>query len=80
MYVVCTVRYFVCTLYNKAQLGVAQVVTKRCRLFRLTNRALACEPKCRGGGVAGSQPMSLAVHRAQINCGDLTPYTVKKVD
>jgi hypothetical protein len=30
----------------------------------------------RGGGVAGSQPMSTVVHMdgAQINFGDLTPY------
>ncbi len=27
-----------------------------------------------GKGVAGSQPMSTSVHRAQINYGDLTPY------
>jgi hypothetical protein len=35
-------------------------------------------PNAGGGGVAGSQPMSTAVHRtvtgAQINFGDLTPY------
>jgi hypothetical protein len=40
--------------------------------------ALGYESKCwgRGGGeVAGSQPMSTAVHTgAQINFGDLTPY------
>jgi hypothetical protein len=41
----------------------AQGVTKGCRLSWLTNSALVYEPKCRGGGgVAGSQPMSTAVH------------------
>jgi hypothetical protein len=41
-----------------------QGVTKRCRLSWLTNRALVYEPKCGvTGGVAGSQPMSTAVHR-----------------
>jgi hypothetical protein len=40
-----------------------QGVTKRCRLSLLTNSALVYEPKCGGGGeVAGSQPMSTAVH------------------
>ncbi len=41
-----------------------QGVTKRCRLSWLTNSALVYEPKCGGGGggVAGSQPMSTAVH------------------
>ncbi len=43
-----------------------QGVTKRCRLSWLTNSALVYEPKCggRGGGVAGSQPISTAVHRS----------------
>ncbi len=41
--------------------GSTQGVTKRCRLSLLTNSALAYEPKCEGG-VAGSQPMSTAVH------------------
>jgi hypothetical protein len=39
--------------------SLAAVVTKRCRL---TNSALVYEPKCGGGGGAGSQPMSTAVH------------------
>jgi hypothetical protein len=40
-------------------------VTKRCRLSRLTNSALVYEPNCGArGGVAGSQPMSTAVHRS----------------
>jgi hypothetical protein len=40
-------------------------VTKRCRPSWLTNSALVYEPKCRRrGGVAGSQPMSTAVHRS----------------
>ncbi len=42
-----------------------QGVTKRCRLSWLTNSALVYEPECGGsGGVAGSQPMSTAVHRS----------------
>ncbi len=41
-----------------------QGVTKRCRLSWLTNSTLVHEPKCggKGGGVAGFQPMSTAVH------------------
>ncbi len=44
--------------------GWEQGVTRRCRLSRLTNSVLVYEPKCGGGGggVAGSQPMSTAVH------------------
>ncbi len=38
-----------------------QGVIKRCRLPLLTNSALVYESQC-GGGVAGSQPMSTAVH------------------
>ncbi len=39
--------------------------TKRCRLSWLTNSALVYDPKSGGGGgVAGSQPMSTAVHRS----------------
>ncbi len=42
-----------------------QEVTKRCRLSWLTNSALVYEPICGGrGGLAGSQPMSTAVHRS----------------
>jgi hypothetical protein len=44
-------------------------------------RPILYEPKCgeggRGGGFAGSQPMSTAMHNAhvaQINFGDLTLY------
>jgi hypothetical protein len=38
-------------------------VTKRCRLSLLTNSALVYESKCGGrGGVAGSQPVSTAMH------------------
>ncbi len=56
-----------------------QGITNRCRLSWLTNSALFYEPKCggmgvRGGGVAGSQPMSTAVHLGPKNFGDLTPY------
>jgi hypothetical protein len=39
-----------------------QGTTKRCRLSWLINSALVYEPKCGGGGLAGSQPMSTAVH------------------
>jgi len=37
-------------------------ITKRGRLSLLTNSAFVYESKCGGGGVAGSQPMSTAVH------------------
>jgi hypothetical protein len=41
---------------------------QRCRLSWLTNSALVYEPKWgeggKGGGVAGSQSMSIAVHRS----------------
>jgi hypothetical protein len=47
-----------------------QGVTKWCRLSWLTNRA----QKLGQRGVAGSQPMSTAVHRSPNNSGDLTPY------
>jgi hypothetical protein len=41
----------------------AQGVTKRCFLSLLTNSALVYESQCVGmGKVAGSQPMSTAVH------------------
>ncbi len=59
-------------------LSYSQGVTKRCRLSLLTNSALVYDPNCGGGGVAGSQPMSTAVHitwhGAQINFGDLPSY------
>jgi hypothetical protein len=43
----------------------SQEFKKRCRLSWLTNSALAYDPKCGGRvGVAGSQPMSRAVHRS----------------
>jgi hypothetical protein len=43
--------------------GPYQGVTRRFRLSWLTNSALVYEPKCGGRGeVAGSQPMSTAVH------------------
>jgi hypothetical protein len=62
--------------------STVQGVTKRCRLSLLTNSALLYESQCRkGGGGAGSQPMSTAEriitwHRAQINFGDLHPYLI----
>jgi hypothetical protein len=48
----------------RAQAGaMPSGVIKRCRLSWLTNSAFVYEPKCGGGGgVAGSQPMSTAVH------------------
>jgi hypothetical protein len=50
---------------SQAALGKTQVVTKRYRLSWLTNSALVYEPKCGGReGVAGSQPMSTALHRS----------------
>ncbi len=58
-----------------------QGVTKRCRLSLLTNSAQQIGVQMRvggGGGIAGSQPMSTAVHitwhGAQINFGDLPSY------
>jgi hypothetical protein len=43
--------------------GPNQGVTKRCRLSLLTNSTLVYESQCGvKGGVAGSQPMSTAVH------------------
>ncbi len=56
-----------------------QGVTKRCRLFWLTNSALVyTSPNAGGWGAAETKPVSKAVHitwhGAQINFGDLTPY------
>jgi hypothetical protein len=53
-----------------------QGITKRCRLSWLTISALVYELKCGGWGrVAGSHPMSTAVHmKTIINFRDLTPY------
>ncbi len=49
--------------------------TKRCRLFWLTNSALAYKPKCRGrGGCGVSDNKYSCAHGAQINFGDLIPY------
>ncbi len=43
----------------------ARWVSKRCRLSRLTYSALVYEPKCGGGGgFAGPQSTSTAVHRS----------------
>ncbi len=61
-----------------------QGVTRRCRLAWLTNCAL--DPKCGGGGVAGSQPMSIAVQRSpnkiwrsnSILTYDITKWCIKK--
>jgi hypothetical protein len=52
-------------LQQRLHQRVDQGVTKRCRLSWLTTSALVYEPKCEGRGrgeVAGSQPMSTAVH------------------
>ncbi len=53
-----------CTSINTH--GAGGGTTKGCRLSWLTKSALVYEPKCvgggGGGGVAGSQPMSSAVH------------------
>jgi hypothetical protein len=58
--------------------------TKRCCLSWLTNSAHVYEPKCGGRGeAAGSQPMSTAVHGAQIDLGGLTSdltYAHKQTD
>ncbi len=63
---------------------LSQCWAGRCRLSWLINSALVFEPKCGGrGGVAGSQPMSTAVHHgdgAQINFGDLTPSVTYGVE
>ncbi len=52
-------------------------VTKRRRLFWLTNSALVNEPKCGGMGVVGGSQFSAndysCIHGAQINYVDLTP-------
>jgi hypothetical protein len=55
----------------KQPIGKGQGVKQRYRLSWLTNSALVHEPKCGGGGVAGSQPMSTAVHM-HMHFGDLT--------
>jgi hypothetical protein len=57
-----------------------QGVTKRCRLFWLTNSALVYEPKCGGWGGGScrrrisADEYSCTYTGAQINFGDLTPY------
>ncbi len=43
---------------EQIRLKEAETVTKKCCLSWLTNRALVYEPKCGGGRVAGSQPLS----------------------
>jgi hypothetical protein len=46
-------------------MAVHQGVKTKCRPSCLTKSALVYEPKCgERGGVAGSQPMSIAVHRS----------------
>jgi hypothetical protein len=60
---------------------VVQGVTNRCRLSWLPNSALVCEPNA-GRRVAGSRPMSTALHKhgAKVHFGDLTPYLTYDVD
>ncbi len=65
--------------------AIEQGVTKRCRLSLRTNSALVIRVQMRGeGGVAGSRPMSTAVHimwhGAQINFGDLPPYLTYELE
>ncbi len=65
------------TRFMKCNDDLTQGVTRRCRLSLLTNSALVYRVQMRGeGGIAGSQPMSSAVHitwhGAQINFGDLS--------
>jgi hypothetical protein len=57
-----------CTPHTLLQVNhFIQGFRKRCRLSLLTNSALVYKPKCGGkGGVAGSRPMSTAVHRTPI--------------
>jgi hypothetical protein len=50
--------------YKMKSVHFNQGLTKTCRLSWLTNSALVYEPKYGGRGVAGSQPMSTAVHRS----------------
>jgi hypothetical protein len=54
-----------------------QGVTKRCRLSWLTNSALVYEPKCweGGGGCGVSANDYRCAHGAQVNFGDLNPYS-----
>ncbi len=67
-----------------------QGVTKRCRISWLTNSALVYEPKCGGGDVAGSQPMSTALPRSpnklwrsnsifyKVYCSNKSPLSTKQ--
>ncbi len=63
---------------SQGSVRLTQGATKRCCRSLLTKSALvSMSSNAGGGGVAGSQPMSTAVYnakRAQISCGDLTPY------
>ncbi len=79
--VLCTWYSLIVSLYKSAipcEQGVT-IFTKRCGLSWLTNSALVIRVQMRGrDGVAGSQPMSTAVHimwhGAQKNFWDLPPY------
>jgi hypothetical protein len=56
-------------------ISAIQGVSKRCRLSWLTSSALVYKPKCGGWGwVAGSQPMSTAVHRSPNKLWISNPY------
>ncbi len=50
--------------YEHIHIGQTRGSQRDGRLSWLTNGDLVYEPKCGGGGVAGSQPMSTAVHRS----------------
>ncbi len=68
-----------CTLKNleKRSYLVLAGVTKRCRLYWLTNTVAPSymSPNAGGGGVAGSQPMSTAVHmEPKLTSDDLRTY------
>jgi hypothetical protein len=52
---------------------------KSCRLSWLTNSALVYEPKC-GGSCGVSANEHSCAHGAQINFGDLTPYSTYAQD
>jgi hypothetical protein len=65
----CTIRVYKAIGYNQG--GFKEMSS----ISWLTNNALVNDPNCGGGrGVAGSQPMSTAVHKSPNKLGDLTPY------
>ncbi len=58
------------------RIGISQGLTKRCRLYLLTNSALVFEPEWGEGGgeLRGLSQWVQLYTGAQINFGDLTPY------